>query len=431
MTMDEFSDYLNFIYTLKREGIKLDLGITRLFSGYLGNPENSFESYHIAGSNGKGSTAALIYNILSERFRTGLYTSPHLIDFSERIISGKVPISREYVTEFIRSNASTVHELMAQNRNPTFFEFTTIMAFKYFQDTGAEFASIEVGLGGRLDSTNIIKPRVSIITQVGYEHADKLGGSLTSIATEKAGIIKDNVPAVLGDNKPEVTRTIRRIASLRNSTLYEVDRDTVASDIQYSLEGTSLKLSTPKREYKLKSNLTGVFQPRNIASAVLAMEADESVGITKGDIERGVANTIWPGRLQKISSKPTVLVDCAHNPPAANALRISLKKLGVENPLAVVGMLSDKDVYSFLKVMSQITDRVVFTTPDEPDRAVDPHKLENLGGKFFRELSVVPNLKEAYNLAKESSDLVLVTGSMYLVGAIMEMEKISALPFKR
>jgi|SRR5579875_240722 len=429
--MDDFSSYLNFVYSLKREGIKLDLGLTKSFARLIGNPESSFRSFHIAGSNGKGSTAALIYNILSEKHRTGLYTSPHLVDFSERIISGREPIGRDYVIRFIESNMQTVNSLMKENRNPTFFEFTTIMAFKYFQDTGADMASVEVGLGGRLDSTNIITPLVSVITQVGYEHADKLGGSLTAIATEKAGIIKENVPAVLGDNKPEVVSTVRRIASLRNSRLFEVQKDASISDVEYSLDGTSMKLQTPNREYKLKTTLTGVFQPRNLAAAVLAIEADDSLEISKASIERGVRKTRWPGRLQKICSKPVVLVDCAHNPPAANALRISLNALKIEKPLAVVGMLSDKDVFSFIKVLSQITDRVIFTTPDEPERAVDPHKLYSMSHQLFRECKVIPDPREAYSKAKEAAELVLVTGSMYLVGTIMQMENVNTFPFDK
>jgi Folylpolyglutamate synthase len=166
------SDNLKFLYGLTREGIKLDLAITRQFAHMLVDPQNEFRSFHVAGTNGKGSTSAYIYNILRKKYHTGLYTSPHLVKFNERIIFDTHTIPDQYIESFIDENRPKIEKLGLENRNPTFFETTTIMAYRYFADQKAQYASVEVGLGGRLDSTNIIDPEASIITQIGYEHAD-------------------------------------------------------------------------------------------------------------------------------------------------------------------------------------------------------------------------------------------------------------------
>lgn len=182
---------LDYLYNLKRAGIKYDLTVMREFADMLGHPERDFRSIHITGSNGKGSTSAFIYSILRQKFSVGVYTSPHLERFNERIIVDNEEVPDEYIDGFIEKYRPKFDELSKVNRNPTFFEVTTMMAFQYFKDRKVDYASVEVGLGGRLDATNIIMPEVSVIAQVGYEHADKLGCSLTSIAYEKAGIIKE------------------------------------------------------------------------------------------------------------------------------------------------------------------------------------------------------------------------------------------------
>lgn len=425
------SDDLDFLYGLYREGIKLDLSMTKEFSRRLGNPEDSFKSFHIAGTNGKGSTSAYIYNTLMRKYSTGLYTSPHLIRFNERIIARREPITDNEISDFINENRELVADLSKENRNPTFFEATTIMAFKYFASKGVDYASVEVGLGGRLDSTNILTPEVSIITQVGYEHADKLGCSLTSIAMEKAGIIKPGVPVVLGDSKKEVVDTVRKQAEARGSDFLHVPKLASITGLQQDLNGSRFLLTTPKKEYNITTGLIGKFQPINIATAVIALENSGVPGITKREVEAGIKNTKWPGRMDIIRKDPIVMVDGAHNPPAANALKLSIKELDIKSPLLLVGMLSDKDSFSFLRIMREISDRIVFTSPGEPTRDVKPEKLKDVSSSIFKNSKVIEDPIDAYNYAVENSEFVLVTGSLYLVGAIMKHQNSPVMPFYR
>ncbi|MCL4438923.1 MAG: bifunctional folylpolyglutamate synthase/dihydrofolate synthase [Candidatus Thermoplasmatota archaeon] len=413
------SSVLDYMYSLMREGIKLDLDVTREFNRMLGDPDKSFQSVHIAGSNGKGSTSAFVYNILQNSARTGIYTSPHLVDFNERILSGREYIPDSYIEHFINEYRGTIDNLKEKNRNPTFFELTTVMAFKYFQETGCKYSSVEVGLGGRLDSTNIITPMVSVITQVGYEHAMKLGCSLTSISFEKGGIIKRGVPVVLGDNKPEVYATVRRIAESRDSPLKCTWKDARAEDFNVSVDGVKFRLNTDSREYRISSALPGLFQKNNIICSVLAIESSgESLSRTR--IEKGIANTLWPGRMQVISKDPLIMMDSSHNPPAAHSLVSSYRAISQREPLLLVGMLSDKDVDSYLRILRGLSGRIVFTTPEEPERAIPPAEMYSMYAGLFREARVIEDPVSAYEQCISSGSDVLVTGSMYLLGKIMK-----------
>lgn len=420
---------LNYLYGLFRQGIKLDLSMTREFSKLMGNPEKNFKTLHVAGTNGKGSTVSMLYNILMRKHKTGMYTSPHLVNFNERIIANRDPITDDELVEFVRQNKGLIEKLSIENRNPTFFEATTVLAFQHFARKKLDYACVEVGLGGRLDSTNIVSPEVSVITQVGYEHADKLGCSLTSIAGEKAGIIKDGIPVVLGDYKKEVVDTVRRIAQARNSEFVHAPSQIEISDFDSRLEGTRFKLGTPKREYKVDLKMLGEFQPSNVACAVLAIENSKKTSITKTDIEAGIKNSRWPGRMDIIRKDPVVMVDGAHNPQAANALRVSLKELGVKEPTLLLGMLSDKDAFTFLRIMREISGKVIFTAPDEPYRAIPPDKLNAISGGIFKDPKIISDPIQAYEAAKSNSDFVVVAGSLYLAGTVMEYEKAPVMPF--
>lgn len=421
---------LDFLYGLMREGVKLDLEIMRGFSEAMGSPQDSFRSVHIAGTNGKGSTASFIYNILRQRHNTGLYTSPHLVKFNERIVYNLEQIDDDYIRQFVRDHRSTILELAKSNRNPTFFETTTMLALDFFKSRKADFAVLEVGLGGRLDSTNIVNPVLSVITQIGYEHADKLGCSLTSIATEKGGIIKEGVPVVLSDEKPEVVKTIRSIASVRNSNLILTWKESEISNLEISEEGTSFSLRTPAETYDIRSPLLGDFQAGNISTAVVSIENCDYAKFSRKDVEKGISESRWPARLEIVRSDPKVVLDSSHNPPAAISLVRTFRKIFREKPLLVVGMLSDKDAYSYLSVLKGLSDKIIFTSPLEEKRAMDPEKMDRLYGYMFREHNVVKNPWEAYERAKEKSALILVTGSMYLVGLIKELEDREVMPYK-
>lgn len=420
---------LDYLYGLYREGIKLNLSVTSEFSGLLGHPENNFRIFHVAGTNGKGSTSAFLYNILMRKHTAGMYTSPHLVSFHERIIANRDPITDREIIEFVSRNRDLIEKLSQVNRNPTFFEATTVMAFEHFARKKLEYASVEVGLGGRLDSTNIVTPEVSVITQVGYEHADKLGCSLTSISGEKAGIVKKDIPVVLGDSKKEVVETVRRIAESRNSQFIHAPSVTEISDFESNLGGSKFLLGTPEREYKIEVKMLGGYQANNAACSVLAIENSQSKARTRTDIEQGIKNTRWPGRMDIIRKDPTVLVDGAHNPPAANALRISLRELGIKEPTLLLGMLSDKDAFSFLRIMREISGKAIFTSPDEPSRALSPQRLNSISAGTFKDPVMISDPIEAYEQALSDSDFIVVAGSLYLAGTIMAHEKAPVMPY--
>ena len=416
------SDNLSYLYGLTRDGIKLGLTVSREFSDYLGNPERKFKSIHIAGTNGKGSVSAFIYNILSQKYRAGLYTSPHLLKFNERIVVNKEMITDEEINDFVSKTRDFIESMRLKQKRPTFFEATTLMAFDLFEMKNVEYAAVEVGLGGRLDSTNIVTPEVSVITQIGYEHYDRLGCSIDSIAFEKGGIIKKGKPAVVLESKPEAVKVLRRICDLRDSRYISVETNSKITDLESNLNGTSFTLTTPNEKYDIETRLIGQFQARNIATAVLALENSGADRLKKADIERGILSTKWPGRMNIIRRDPMVMVDAAHNPPAADALQIALNKLTPLKPLLVVGMLSDKDQYSYLRALRRLSDRIIFTTPNEPSRSLPAQTLSNISNGVFEHSEVIPDPIEAYRKAREVSDFVLVTGSIYLISEIIEYE---------
>ncbi len=425
------NDNLRFLYGLTRNGIKLGLSVTREFSEHLGNPDRRFKTIHVAGTNGKGSVSAFSYNILRRKYSTGLYTSPHLLSFNERIVVDDSTITDEDIEQFVSKNRAFIEKMNEMGKIPTFFETTTVMGFDYFAKRNVEFGVVEVGLGGRLDSTNIIIPEVSVITQIGYEHFDRLGCSIDSIAAEKGGIIKEGKPVVISETKPEAVRVLRRICDLKNSQYIDVDSNSKILDLESNLNGTSFTLVTDRAEYHIETKLIGQFQARNIAAAVLAVEHSGAEGLSEHDVEHGILSTKWPGRMNIIRKNPIVMVDAAHNPPAANALQISLSKMTPMKPLIIVGMLSDKDQYSYLRVLRRISDRVIFTTPDEPLRAVPAQTLSSIASGIFPHAETIPDPLEAYRRACDISDFILVTGSIYLISAVMDYETKGKLEFVR
>ena len=420
---------LNFLYGLKREGIKMDLEVMRNFAPMVGNPQDNFSSFHIAGTNGKGSTSAFIYNILMERFHTGLYTSPHLVKFNERIVVDRNFILDTEIEEFMDRYTEKILNLQKINRNPTFFETTTMLAFDYFSRNKVSYASVEVGLGGRLDSTNIITPLVSTICNIGYEHFDRLGCSLDSIAFEKGGIVKPGIPFVLADDKPEVVSTLKRISDIRTAKMHRVSEECRITSLRQGEGGLEFIASTENQKYDIETRMLGDYQVNNILAALLTLEIADLPGISRKEIERGIRKTVWPARMEILSHEPFILLDCAHNPPAARALVNSYRKIFTEKIPVVMGMLSDKDWYSFARTISEISDSVIFTTPDEPERALSPDILVKYCGSFFSKVKVIPDPAEAYEYAKSNFSRFLVTGSIYLVGRIKEIEGSNLMPY--
>lgn len=379
---------------------KIDLSNTILLANHLKNPEKDFKSIHIAGTNGKGSVSSMIASVLQEAgYKTGLYTSPHLKDFRERIkINGK-EISKKFVTDFIQKNKAffEIHQL-------SFFEMTVGLAFEYFKQKKVDIAIIETGMGGRLDSTNIIAPLASVITNIGLDHTQFLGNSLDEIAFEKAGIIKTGVPVVIGEYTDETKKIFIEIAQKHKSEIY------FASDIQ-------------KTNYP--SDLIGDYQTQNKKTAIQAIELLKThFTISENNIQNGllnvVKNTGLRGRWQQISKNPKAVCDTAHNSHGLKIALNQIKKESFENLFIVLGVVNDKDLDDILPLFPTNA-KYFFCKPNVPrglDAAILQQKASkfNLNGKSFNSVS------DAYKKAVEASkpnDFIYIGGSTFVVAEIL------------
>jgi dihydrofolate synthase/folylpolyglutamate synthase len=414
----EYKDVIEYLHQLETFGMKLGLeNIARILS-YLNNPHKSYPCIHIAGTNGKGSTAAIMESILAASgYRVGLYTSPHLIDFRERIrINGRV-IDQKFVAEFFSDMKEKFDEY-----NPTYFEATTALAFQYFQEEKVDLAVIETGLGGRFDSTNVLTPVASVITNIEYEHTKHLGNDLAKIAFEKAGIIKNGTPCVTATANIDARRIIRQACKQKKSNLISIFDETqwVIQDI--SDRNTEMDIFTRSQKYyNLRLSLPGRHQLENAICAIVAAEQAEPLGIkltTTGAV-LGFRDVKWPGRLQKISKNPEVILDVGHNPAAMKALVEYFREFYNDRYIiSVFGILSDKDSHKMLVDLDRFSDIIILTKP-MTDRAADPELLARQVSHITNNFQVIPHVRDAVNTAIEHArptDVVLITGSHYTVG---------------
>ena len=377
---------------------KKDLTNILAFCNVLKHPEHKFKSIHVGGTNGKGSTSHIISSILQEAgYKVGLYTSPHLKNFTERIrINGK-EVSQPFVVDFISK-----HKNFLEKQQLSFFEMTVGMAFDYFASESVDIAIIEVGLGGRLDSTNIINPEVSVITNIGYDHMQFLGETLKAIASEKAGIIKNNTPVVIGEKQDEVMDVFLEKASEMNAKIY------FSSDIKHNY----------------KTDLLGSYQDRNIKTALKSLEVLKGFIILETHIRQGllnvVKNTNFKGRWQILQEKPKVICDTAHN---KEGLQIVLHQLGnqsFKNLHIVLGVVNDKKLEELLPLFPKEAS-YYFCKPDIP-RGLDKHELQlkaNLFGLFG---STYESVNEAYLnaiLKAGKEDVVFIGGSTFVVAEVV------------
>jgi len=393
--------------------------------GLVGNPHLSFLSFHVAGTKGKGSTCAMIESALrAQGYRTGLYTSPHLHTFRERIqIAGEL-VSEEDVTwavERLRPSVEKVEGL-------TTFEVITALSFLLFASKGVEVAVVEVGLGGRLDATNVINPLVSIITSLSFDHTQLLGSTLTSIAREKAGIIKEGIPVVSAPQEKEALEVIEETARLKDSSLVVVGRDWVWEGVEKGWDGQSFtikRLNPPGFSLKVRVPLLGAFQPENATVAVAALDTARHRGLSISNeaIREGLEKVRWPGRLEVLQSSPLFIVDGAHNVESAQYLAQSLRELFPWNRLFLIfGVSADKDIAGMMAELLPLADEVIFTRASNP-RAASPEemlgKAEALG---FKGRAVEPVRKAVEEALKEAGpgDLICVTGSLFLVADAKE-----------
>jgi dihydrofolate synthase/folylpolyglutamate synthase len=401
--------------------MKFGLRGIRMLLQSLGNPHRRLKTIHIAGTNGKGSTAAMIAAILtSAGYTTGLYTSPHLIDLRERIrINGK-PVPQKVVVQIVRR----LRRHIQRNRN-TFFEAVTAMAFKYFADRRVDIAVIETGLGGRLDATNVIRPEVSVITTIGLEHVEILGRTLRMIAREKAGIIKRGVPCVTGVESEPVLSVLRKAATARDSRLV-IPVDVKTNVRQATLRGSvvDIRFDTMTLD-NLGISLPGRFQFRNAMVAVAALNMLSRNGhwtISEKSIRKGLANvqryTGLEARLSIVRRSPLILADVAHNPEAVRSLIGSLRDLGVERMDIVFGVMRDKNYRLMVRILQPVAGRLFLVQPatgrgrDILELAAETKKL---GISYQTYASVREGLRAALEQRRKGVP-ILITGSNFVVG---------------
>ncbi len=395
----------------------------------LGRPEAAFRSVLVAGTNGKGSICAMIYAMLRQAgLRTGLYTSPHLEDVRERIRVSSTPGAEEdWISEAnFASSVRAVRDAAASpefaDDPPTYFEVMTAVAFRHFFDSRVSVAVLEVGLGGRLDATNVVEQAVSVIAPIGQDHTDVLGAELASIAREKAGIIKPHGTVVVGVQPPEAAAAIAQAAAERGARLLQLGRELQVECRINRDEGMTLDLLGTRGAYReLWLPLIGGHQADNAAVAVAAVEALSEAGVPHAAIQAGLASVSWPGRLEVVQRRPVVVLDGAHNVPAAQALRAALAAWWPERPLHVLmGLSADKAVADVAAVLAAGAASVVCTKSRHP-RACDPQRLADACAPHGPAPTVIPEAADAltYALNAAGSDgVIVVTGSLFLVGEL-------------
>jgi len=402
------------LYSLQKFGIKFGLSKTSNLLKTFGNPHEGQKYVHIGGTNGKGSVSTFIASILKESgLKVGFYSSPHLVRFTERFKINGEEIPKEKAVRLIRE----LREVLASQDPPTFFEAITAMALIYFARENTDVSVIEVGMGGRLDATNVITPLVSVITNISKEHTQYLGSRLLDIAGEKGGIIKKGIDVVIGATQPEVIRLFESIASEKGAALWRVGKD-----IRYRAGDSGLNYSGLKQRLRgLELGLQGKFQARNAALALAAVERLEEKGFTisEGHIREGLKKAAWIGRMHVVAKEPTILLDGAHNPGAIRALADSIRALfDYDRMILVIGVMGDKEIDKILGGIVPLSDHVIYTRPVYA-RAARPEVLMGEGSRLGKPGEIVPFLKEALDKAREMAtpgDLIVVTGSLFTVG---------------
>ncbi|BBO86634.1 bifunctional folylpolyglutamate synthase/dihydrofolate synthase [Desulfosarcina ovata subsp. sediminis] len=423
MPTPAYTECLDAMYSMRRFGIILGLSTTANILAGLGNPQQTFSAIHIAGTNGKGSVASALATILQKAgYRVGLYTSPHLIRFNERICINGEPISDDAVV----NSWEAVKSVHCGDREPTFFEFTTAMAFYEFGRHAVDWAVIETGMGGRMDSTNVIDPAISIITNISLEHKTYLGNTIKQITGEKAGIIKPGVPVITGTTQKVARTVIEAVANRQSAPLYIKGRD---FRVRRSGNGRFSYAGIDHWWPGMKSGLMGNHQVDNAALVLAASELlmRREPNLLKDQIQFGLAQNRWPGRLEVVSEKPFVILDGAHNLMAARRLgRYLQDNLAGRRITMVAGILEDKPYEAILKDLVAPCARLIVTRA-KIDRSLPPETLESVARPLVPDIQIVNDVAEAVRYAIATSapeDAVCIAGSLYVVGeAKAELDK--------
>ena len=416
---EHYNKYIKTMYGLKRFGIKLGLSTIKNMMQCLGNPQDSFSCIHVAGTNGKGSIASSLALILKEsNYMVGLYTSPHLVRFNERIQINNQPVSDKNIVEAYEAlkNVST------GKREPTFFEYSTAMAFYEFGKQKVDWAVVETGMGGRLDATNIIKPVLTIISNISLEHKMYLGNTIKEIAGEKGGIIKNHTPVITGAKQKSAISTLKDIARKKSAPFFclgdefKVRRNKNNKFTYYGIENTWRNLCT---------GLQGNHQIDNAGLVIAACELlnKNRAEIPFNSIQKGLEKNRWPGRLDIVSENPLIILDGAHNLIATRRLvKYLSKNLSSRNITLIAGILDDKPYFSMLKTLCSVCRRVILTQP-KINRALTPAKLYPAAKEVISDIKSIPDVSQAIKHAIKTTpanDAICIAGSLYLIGEAIE-----------
>ena len=437
--VDPKSDYdsaLEYLYSfvdysltkqLRYSPEKFNLQRMRDLMDMMGNPHQQYPVVHVAGTKGKGSTSVMIAAVLQKAgYKVGLYTSPHLHDYCERIQVNQVPMSHQDLI----SQVNSIRPAVAAVPEITTFEITTAIGFQYFAEQKVDIAIVEVGLGGRLDATNVVTPIISVITSLSYDHMNILGDTIVKIAIEKAGIIKKNIPVVIAPQGfPEVNEVLAEIAEENHSQVTFVNEEYVYSSKSHSLEGQLFSLTKinfdelKPAEYTI--SLLGYHQVENAvtARAVIDVIRTKEFQISEDDVVDGFRSASWPCRFEIIKRKPLIIVDSAHNVDSAMKLQATIKDyLKNENVTLIFGASEDKDIRGMFEVLFPVVDDIIVTKSIHP-RAFEPEDLAGIASQLQREAKITSSIEEALELigGKSASDVVLITGSIFVAAAAKEI----------
>lgn len=419
--LSRYQESIDYLFGLQKYGIKFGLNCTENLLSRLGNPHHRLRCIHIAGTNGKGSTAAMLSGILKQHgLRVGLYTSPHLVRFTERFRINDDEVSPERILEIY----GRVRRVVDDAEPPTYFEIVTAMAFQYFAEEEVDWAIVEVGMGGRLDATNVIRPEVSVITNVSFDHEEYLGKTLAAIAREKAGIIKHKIPVVTGVRQPLVQAILKATCLRLETPLFRLGKD---FRVRRNADGFMRYHGLRRRFPSLELNLVGWHQFCNAALAVATLEVLEKEGalsLHPAVIQEGLLQVNWPARLEILQEKPLIVLDGAHNPQGAECLRDALRQSYPKRRLhLVLGIMADKNIRGILRRLLPRAETAIFTQPKYARRA-DPETLRRLATPYIQKHYVIPDPGSAIQMARSlaaSEDVICITGSLYFAGEVKEL----------
>jgi dihydrofolate synthase/folylpolyglutamate synthase len=419
----DYRQALDYIHSAKRFGSRPGLEVITMLLQLMDKPQHSFKSVHVAGTNGKGSTCAYMDSILREAgYKTGLYTSPYLERFTERVRVNGVEIVPEDVAAITSTIKECIDRMVSDGyARPTEFELVTALGFEHFKRQRVEYAVVEVGMGGRLDATNVIIPELCVITSISIDHMDVLGDNIADIAREKAGIIKYRVPVVLYPQQPDALNVIQQACARQQAPLeYVADG---------RLEGWKADIGGQVFDFRWKNRLysqmaVGMLGRHQVYNAITAIVAALRLGLSEQDIRNGLAKARWPGRMEVIRKKPVVIIDGAHNAEGAKALVDGLKQFFPGKRVRLVfGILRDKEIEEVGRILAGYSDSVITVRPDSP-RSLDPDRLAGIVSRYNKKVEIADTISEAvdrgmHNIADD--EIIVFSGSLYLIGEVRRL----------